>query len=87
MAEGDVITQQMIDDYKNLRNKQRMEKPDETDGNWAERMIQYYQNDGMIIIDHEQEELKHITPASLREFTRRLIDNSQTFKTVFTTSD
>ena len=87
IAKGGVITQQMIDDYKNLRNKQQMEKSDETDGNWAERMIQYYQNDGVIIIDHEQEELGRVTPASLRKFTRRLIDNCQTFKTVFTTSD
>lgn len=87
IAKGGAITQEMIDAYKNIKDKQRLEKSQEIDGNWAERMVQYYQNDGVIIIDHEQEELGRTTPASLSKFTRKLIDNCQLFKTVFTTGN
>ena len=87
IAKGGAITQEMIDAYKNIKDKQRVEKSQEVDGNWAERMIQYYQNDGVIFIDHEQEELGQVTPASLSKFTRKLIDNCQLFKTVFTTDN
>jgi len=84
MAEGDLITQPLLDSYYNAKERQAVgEKPREKDD--IEYLLEEATNDGIVIDKNDMELVKSVTIASLKQFAKDLLEKGHTYEFIMRT--
>ncbi len=84
MAEGDLITQTLLDSYYNTKERQATgEKPREKDD--IEYLFEQVTNEGIIIDKNDMEMVKSVTISSLKQFTKDLLEKGHTYEFILRT--
>lgn len=84
VAEGNIITQEMIDGYISLREKNTKE-PDNKNHAIADEYINRYLNDDVYIDSNNLSYIKKVTPESLKAYLKNILDNGHRFVGYLTT--
>lgn len=84
MAEGDLITQTLLDSYYNAKERQAAgETPRQK--NDIEYLFEQATNDGLVIDKNDMQVVKSVTITSLRQFTKDLLQKGHTYEFILRT--
>jgi len=73
MAEGELITQSIVNNYINIRMKTYHDYPDRSE--YFDYLTSKYQNNGKVVNTFDENVIKSVTPQRLRSFIQSIIRN------------